>query len=132
MTAPTLDQTDEADAAALPDAERPSGSASPAGSSSSPMSTLHFLNHALGLISVAAMESGLAIQKAIWQSLPGALVLYAALLTHMSLGFSALYERRQFRWTRLEATQLVLGLDDPVSARRSRIRHAGRPQPVRG
>ncbi len=49
--------------------------------------TLHGLNHALGLISVEAMETGLAIQKTIWQSVPGALVLHAALLTHMSLGF---------------------------------------------
>ncbi len=75
--------------------------------------SLHYLNHALGLFSVAAMEEGLNLQKLIWQSVPGALVLYAALLTHMSLGFWALYERRQFRWTRLEATQLVLGLTIP-------------------
>jgi adenylate cyclase len=40
-------------------------------------------------------------------------ILYASLLTHMSLGFWALYERRRFRWTRLEATQLVLGLSIP-------------------
>ncbi len=59
------------------------------------------------------MESGLAIQKLIWQSLAGATILYVSLLTHMSLGFWALYERRQFRWTRLEATQLVLGLSIP-------------------
>jgi len=75
--------------------------------------TLHFLNHALGNISVSAMERGLVVQKLIWQSVPGALVLYAALLTHMTLGFWALYERRQFRWTRLEAAQLVLGLTIP-------------------
>ena len=75
--------------------------------------TLHFANHALGNISVGAMESGLVLQKAIWQSRPGALVLYVSLLTHMSLGFWALYERRRFRWTRLEATQLVLGLSIP-------------------
>jgi adenylate cyclase len=75
--------------------------------------TLHYLNHALGNLSVEAMERGLLIQKLIWQSVPGALVLYAALLTHMSLGFWALYERRQFRWTKLEATQLVLGLTIP-------------------
>jgi adenylate cyclase len=75
--------------------------------------TLHFLNHALGNISVDAMEKGLAIQKTIWQSVPGALVLYAALITHMSLGFSALYQRRQFRITRFEVTQLVLGLTIP-------------------
>jgi adenylate cyclase len=75
--------------------------------------TLHFANHALGNISIGAMESGLAIQKLIWQSLPGAVILYASLLTHMSLGFWALYERRRFRWTRLEATQLILGLSIP-------------------
>ncbi len=75
--------------------------------------TLHFANHALGNISVAAMESGLAIQKFIWQSPPGAAILYVSLLTHMGLGFWALYERRHFRWTRLEATQLVLGLSIP-------------------
>ena len=75
--------------------------------------TLHFLNHALGNISVDAMERGLAVQKAIWRSVPGGLVLYAALLTHMSLGFCALYERRQFRIRPLEAAQLVLGLMIP-------------------
>jgi adenylate cyclase len=75
--------------------------------------TLHFVNHALGNISIAAMESGLAIQKLIWQSAPGAAILYIALLTHMSLGFWALYARRQFHWTRLEATQLILGLSVP-------------------
>ena len=75
--------------------------------------TLHFANHALGNISVGAMESGLIIQKLIWQSLPGAVILYLSLLTHMSLGFWALYERRRFRWTRLEASQLVLGLSIP-------------------
>src|SRR5579872_3813245 len=75
--------------------------------------TLHFANHALGNISIGAMESGLALQKLIWQSLPGAVILYLSLLTHMSLGFWALYQRRRFRWTRLEATQLVLGLSIP-------------------
>src|ERR1700728_76250 len=82
--------------------------------------TLHFANHALGNISIGAMESGLAIQKLIWQSLPGALILYVSLLTHMSLGFWALYERRRFRWTRLEATQLVLRLSIPVDQSRDR------------
>jgi adenylate cyclase len=75
--------------------------------------TLHFANHALGNISIGAMESGLAIQKLIWQSAPGAAILYIALLTHMSLGFWALYARRRFDWTRLEAAQLILGLAIP-------------------
>ena len=75
--------------------------------------TLHFANHALGNISIDAMEGGLVVQKAIWQSPPGAAILYLSALTHMSLGFWALYQRRRFRWTRLEATQLVLGLSIP-------------------
>ena len=75
--------------------------------------TLHFANHALGNISVEAMDRMLAVQKLVWQSAPGALILYAALFTHMVLGFWALYERRQFRWTRIEATQLALGLAIP-------------------
>src|SRR5512140_2028333 len=74
---------------------------------------LHFANHALGNISIDAMEKGLALQKLVWQSAPGAILLYAALAIHLSLGFWALYERRQFRWTRLEVTQLGLGLSIP-------------------
>ena len=91
----------------------PNQTSRPASSFTSGDVTLHFVNHALGNISVDAMESGLAIQKLIWQSLAGATILYVSLLTHMSLGFWALYERRRFRWTRLEATQLVLGLSIP-------------------
>jgi adenylate cyclase len=75
--------------------------------------TLHFVNHALGNLSVDAMERGLVIQKLIWQSPPGTILLYGALTIHLSLGFWALYERRQFRWTRMEATQLGLGLTIP-------------------
>jgi adenylate cyclase len=75
--------------------------------------TLHFANHALGNISVGAMESGLSFQKLIWQSPPGAIILYVSLTTHMGLGFWALYARRHYRWTRLEATQLILGLSVP-------------------
>ena len=75
--------------------------------------TLHFANHALGNISVGAMERGLVVQTLIWQSLPGAVILYFSLLTHMSLGFWALYDQRGFRWTQLEATQLALGLSIP-------------------
>src|SRR6516165_9383400 len=74
---------------------------------------LHFANHALGNVSVEAMEHGLAIQKWLWQSPLGAIILYSALITHMALGFWALYQRRDFRWTRIEATQLVLGLSIP-------------------
>jgi adenylate cyclase len=55
--------------------------------------TLHFANHALGNVSIGAMEGGLALQKLIWQSRSGAAILYLSLLTHMGLGFWALYQR---------------------------------------
>lgn len=76
--------------------------------------TLHLLNHALGNVSVAAMEGGLAAQEWLWQGVLGTLVLYAALGTHFTLGLWALYERRHFGWTGAEIAQLLLGLTIPL------------------
>ena len=93
---------------------------------------LHYTNHALGNVSVDAMERGLALQKLIWQSAPGAILLYAALTIHLSLDFWALYERRQFRWTRMEATQLALGLTlHSFPAGLARRQHTRGVKPVR-
>lgn len=74
----------------------------------------HFLNHALGNISVDAMEVGVYYHTAFWQFLPVAIVFYGAALTHMGLGVYALYQRRQFRWKTIEPLQLVLGLSIPA------------------
>ncbi|WGD54069.1 adenylate/guanylate cyclase domain-containing protein [Bradyrhizobium sp. CB1650] len=74
----------------------------------------HFLNHALGNISVDAMEAGVYYHTAFWQFLPVAIVFYTAALTHMGLGVYALYQRRQFRWKTIEPLQLVLGLSIPA------------------
>jgi adenylate cyclase len=74
----------------------------------------HFLNHALGNISVDAMEIGVYYHTLFWQFLPVAIVFYAAALTHMGLGVYALYQRRQFRWRTVEPLQLVLGLSIPA------------------
>lgn len=74
----------------------------------------HFLNHALGNISVDAMEAGIYYHMAFWQFLPVAIVFYTAALTHMGLGIYALYQRRQFRWKTIEPLQLVLGLSIPA------------------
>ena len=75
---------------------------------------LHLVNHALGNVSVAAMEAGLVAQVFLWQGALGTVALYAALTTHLTLGLWALYERRHFGWTRSEVTQLVLGLSIPL------------------
>lgn len=74
----------------------------------------HFTNHALGNISVPAMEEGMIYHIAFWRSWPVTIVFYAAALTHMSLGLWALYARRTFRWVTTEMIQLVFGLSIPA------------------
>src|SRR3979411_882762 len=73
----------------------------------------HFLNHALGNISMDALASGVYFHTVFWQFLPVAIAFYAAALAHTGLGIWALYERRQFRWKAIEPLQLVLGLSIP-------------------
>jgi adenylate cyclase len=74
----------------------------------------HFVNHALGNISMDALAAGVYFHTLFWQFLPVAIVFYAASLTHTGLGVWALYERRQFRWKAIEPLQLVLGLSIPA------------------
>src|SRR6266481_7879979 len=74
----------------------------------------HFLNHALGNISIEALAAGVNAHVLFWQFLPVAIVFYTAVLVHAGLGISALYERRQFRWKAIEPLQLVLGLSIPA------------------
>ena len=74
----------------------------------------HFLNHALGNISMDALAAGVWYHTAFWQFLPVAIVFYSAALVHAGLGIWALYERRQFRWKAIEPLQLVLGLSIPA------------------
>jgi adenylate cyclase len=74
----------------------------------------HFLNHALGNISLEAMADGVKWHTAFWQFLPVSILFYAACLVHAGLGLWALYERRQFRWKTMELLQLALGLSIPV------------------
>src|SRR5262249_54878942 len=76
----------------------------------------HFLNHALGNISVDAMQVGVYYHTTFWQFLPVAIVFYGAILVHAGLGVFALYRRRQFRWKTIEPLQLVLGLSIPALA----------------
>ena len=77
----------------------------------------HYINHALGNISLAAMEAGLEYHVWLWQSRVGTLVLYSALAVHASLGLWALYERRHFRFKASEAIQLIFGLSIPLLLR---------------
>jgi adenylate cyclase len=74
----------------------------------------HFLNHALGNISMDAMAIGVRYHMAFWRFLPVAIVFYGACLVHTSLGIWALYQRREFHWRAVEPLQLVLGLSIPM------------------
>src|SRR5207247_8927508 len=74
----------------------------------------HFLNHALGNVSMEALASGVYLHTAFWQFLPVAILFYTACLVHTALGIWALYQRRQFRWKAIEPLQLVLGLSVPM------------------
>ncbi|WP_213289085.1 adenylate/guanylate cyclase domain-containing protein [Bradyrhizobium sp. sGM-13] len=74
----------------------------------------HFLNHALGNISLEALATGVYLHTSFWQFLPVTILFYAACLVHTALGIWALYERRQFRWKAIEPLQLALGLSVPM------------------
>src|SRR6201989_595957 len=74
----------------------------------------HFLNHALGNISVNALAEGVYYHTLFWQFLPVAIVFYTAMFLHFALGIWALYQRRQFSWKTVEPLQLVLGLSIPA------------------
>jgi adenylate cyclase len=74
----------------------------------------HFLNHALGNISLEALADGVYLHSAFWQFLPVTIVFYTACAVHTALGVWALYERRQFRWKAIEPLQLALGLSVPM------------------
>ncbi len=74
----------------------------------------HFLNHALGNISMEALATGVYYHVKFWQFLPVAIAFYTAAIVHAGLGIWALYQRRQFRWKAIEPLQLVLGLSIPA------------------
>ena len=74
----------------------------------------HFFNHALGNISYATMEAWLQYHIWFWRIPVVNFVLYAAAITHAGLGLWALYQRRHFRYTFAEITQLALGLSIPL------------------
>ena len=73
----------------------------------------HFLNHALGVVSVEAMNGMRTGLAAWWRSLPGTILLYGSLVTHFGLALASLYQRTTLRMPAWEAGQLLLGLAIP-------------------
>src|SRR5258708_11038216 len=74
----------------------------------------HFFNHALGNFSYDTMEAWLRFHVWWWRIPVVNFALYAAATTHFLLGLWALYQRRHFRYTVVEITQLVFGLSIPL------------------
>jgi adenylate cyclase len=73
----------------------------------------HFLNHALGVVSIEAMDRVRVALAFWWRSPVGAILLYGSLLTHFVLALISLYRRSTLRMPLWEAAQLVLGLAIP-------------------
>jgi adenylate cyclase len=76
--------------------------------------TMHLLNHAMGLISLAAMEEVLWYVSRIWSSYPGQTLLYGSFLVHYGLSLWALWERRSLRLRTSEFGQIFLGFAIPM------------------
>jgi adenylate cyclase len=73
----------------------------------------HFLNHALGIVSIEAMNGMRSTLAGGWRSLPGTILLYGSLATHFALALASLYQRSTLRMPAWEAGQLLLGLAIP-------------------
>src|SRR3954452_9630579 len=67
----------------------------------------HFLNHALGHVSLEAMQQVQGIRRAVWGSWPGSLLLYGAAAVHVGLSLWKLANRRTCRLPGWEAAQIA-------------------------
>jgi adenylate cyclase len=76
--------------------------------------TMHLANHAVGLISLKAMEEVLWYIFRIWTNRPAQLLLYSSFLVHYALALYALWQRRTLRLRLSELSQIVLGFAIPL------------------
>ena len=74
----------------------------------------HLFNHALGLISLHAAETGMELAVEVWYSPVGTLLLYGAAATHFFMALWAVYERRTFRLPPAELLRIALGFTLPI------------------
>ena len=70
----------------------------------------HLVNHALGLISLDAMEGMRKGMRVIWSGAPGGPILMLSFLAHFLLSLHALFKRSTFRMPVWEAVQIGLGI----------------------
>lgn len=73
----------------------------------------HLANHALGIVSVDAMEAYRRFNALVWQSYAGTFVLYGSFVVHALLALVSLFRRTTLRMPWWEGLQLALGLMIP-------------------
>lgn len=74
----------------------------------------HLINHALGLVSLEAMDWVRSARVAVTRSWPGTAVLLVSAVVHMVIGITKFIERRTWRVRPIEAVQLASGLLVPL------------------
>lgn len=74
----------------------------------------HLLNHAVGLVSIDAMEAVRNVRTAVTRSVPGTIILTASLIVHFVLGIAVFVGRRSLRIRMHEWVQLAFGLLIPL------------------
>ena len=77
--------------------------------------SMHLANHALGLFSLAAAETGLRVAVLVWHSWPGTALLYGAFTIHLLNALWAVYEMRTLRVPPAELLRIVLGFWLPIA-----------------
>jgi adenylate cyclase len=75
---------------------------------------MHLVNHAVGLVSLAAMEEVLVVVLAVWSNPPAQFLLYGSFLVHYALALWALWQRRTLRLRTGELLQIGLGFAIPI------------------
>src|SRR5258707_303403 len=75
---------------------------------------MHLLNHAVGLVSLEAMEDVLWYIFRIWLNRPAQALLYGGFLVHYTLALWALWQRRSLRLRVSELSQIILGFAIPI------------------
>lgn len=75
--------------------------------------TTHLMNHALGLISLDAMEAVMDVSRAFWRFLPMSVLLYGALAVHVILALGNVLRKRTLAMPLREWVQLIAGLAIP-------------------
>jgi adenylate cyclase len=74
----------------------------------------HFFNHALGLVSLDAMQAMQEWRKVVTRSWPGTIILLSAFVVHILLALYRLSLRLTWRMPFWEAAQIVSGLSIPL------------------